>query len=412
MLLFQVSRTAKAAAEEIVWAKKGEMLPPEVLVKNVVNFKFDPKKTDFENVRAFVENGGLRTAPKATSGKTFGDVLYVPNDMAIKVGEKPINRQGKQVIEPVTLTIPAGLYTYSNDTEGAITLIPLDDPARQVNTLFQKSKSVPELKYSISLGSVRSGGKVMPNDEAVNFIKSAIQSTQWLFKNNPNMSVMVEKIMLLLYRGGKGLASVSEQNAAGIKALRTTAKSVMSGMTADNVADLAELIANSSTTMIKPFITEKEKSIAKDMLLLTQDAPCVIGLRVDYGKIYLNIYSGSKIPKIFRESDTFNPVVVHSFSFTDKASFPTAAGYRKEFTGPGGWLLSTEVDYDNPRAVWEGMRENQLRALYNSSERSLFIVRPRLFVVDVTIRPEEFNRMFEEALKGQNIAGMVPKKAG
>lgn len=407
MFLFQVSKTAKAPSD-IVFAKKGEMLPAEQLVKNVVSFKFDSKKSDFENVRAFVENGGLRTAPKSTSGKTFGDIIYVPNDAAIKVGDKPVNRGGRQVMEPVVLKLEHGLYTWSNDTEGAIKLISLDDPARQVNMLFQKTKSATESSFELAFGRVEKDGKMSVNADAVSFIKESIQSTQWLFKNNPNMSITVEKVMSLLYRGGKGRASASEQDEEGMKVLRNTAKSVMSSMTSDNMNELAGLLANSATPSV--IVKEELKSIAKDMVRLLQDSPKSIGLRVEYGKIYLNVYSGSRFPKAAANTDTFNPVVVHSFSLTDKTTFPTESGYRKEFTSPFG-LLGTEVDYDNPRAVWEGMHENQLRVIYNQSEGSLFVTRPRMFVIDVTIKPEEFDRSLREAVRLQDMSAMVPKKA-
>lgn len=378
-------------------------------MKNVVNFEFDSKLPDFENVRKFVENGGIRTASNATSGKTFGDVLFVSKDTQIKIGEKPINRGGRQVLEPVMKTIPAGLYTYANDTEGAITLIPLDDPGRQANTLFQKSITAPEQSYAISLGRVGKDSKISPQKENLDFLKTSIQSTQWLFGHNPNMSVMVEKITPLLYRGGTGVSAASEQDRKGQVALRNAGKSIMAGMTSDNVVELAELIANTAHTNPK-FMTPAEfKSIAKDMVRLSQDAPSAIGFRVDYGKIYLNVYSGTAFEKNSVGMDTRNPVVVHSFSFTDKATFPTESGYTKEFTGPLGWFLG-EVDYDNPRAVWERGREREMRALYNANDNSLVVTRPRYFVIDVTVRPEDFNGAFDEEVRLQGMRGLVPTK--
>jgi hypothetical protein len=400
MLVFQVAQKPQKSPK-LLSPAEGEPLTAEQVGQNMRNLDLvSLGKNNTERVRYYVEHGGIRTEPKQVSKKMFSNVLYISKDASFKVGEETVvDKNGRRVVRDKLEKVNAGLYVFSYDTEGGLTLRSLDDPKRAVK---------------ISIGASGEGLKSAPEEmslsrpEVVEFLRKAICDTQALFINkyNAEMAVFTEDATTRLYRGGSGKSLAEEQDKAALKMIKAAVRKTMAGMEEKDVKDLSNVLAAMTVTAIGISLGTYKSNIdqARRELLLANDRAerAVVSFSVLDGKLGMNFFMGTNFSG--GSDPTFNPIMLYRVTSTGAAetSFPTVRSYSRQYLGP-----YSGFDVDNRGMMGEQNMEDNFYRLYNAT-RSWWQKNSevKIFGVDLDVGPEFLNSYKDET----RVMKSVPKK--
>lgn len=369
------------------------------IVRNTSSFKFSGN--DAEDVRKFLENGGMyRTEKRPASKKDFASVLYFDRPAAFMVGtDNAASPAGGQKTVGQEITLAPGIYPFNYDTEAGLT-IRMSGSEKEMVQIAVKPSDPLNIANEPSV-------KVNVTNHAANLsaVKKAIESTISLYGSNPSaeMAVLMEMALDCLYRDGNRGRSAkfleSYQSDRGKLAAKETARSLMSNMEESAVRGNAGRIAGMTESWPAWIIAPNIEDTARREYLLTNST--VDNLLVSFeveGKrgLVAVVHNGTGFET---GSSSYNPVLQYRISGGNakgRVDFPNS--YDSEFRG-----FTDGRDYDNSSGQpSEQAREGvatEINQRATNTSRTDSPNEVKLFVVNINANSEDLLALFSDAYR-------------
>ncbi|MEM2138166.1 MAG: hypothetical protein QW568_03705 [Candidatus Anstonellaceae archaeon] len=366
------------------------------IVQNTASFKFTGN--DSEDVRRFLENGGMyRTEKRPASKKEFASVLYFEKPASFMTGtDNIVSSTGSQKTVGQDVKLAAGLYIFNYDTESGLTI-------RKMGS--EKEVLSVALKPNDQLGILSEGSsKLNVTTHSANLaaIKSAIASTVSLYKDQSNfeMATLMERTIDCLesYQSDRAKLSAKE-----------TVRRLMSFMEEGLVQELTKHIAFMAIPPLGLTFPATYHDMARRELLATNNT--VDNLLVSFevernvfglkNTIAMVVHSGTEFE---RGSAARNPILQYRIYGSNKAGkveFPN--DYEQQFCGP-----IDGYDYDNngnPFSIAqkkEDDREYMLTLLNQVVGGNFISFKPnevKLFVVRISANAGDLQAAFADSYR-------------
>ncbi len=387
-----------------------------VIVRNTSSFKFSGN--DAEDVRKFLENGGMyRTEKRPASKQEFASALYFEKETQFMVNTQNVvgstitGGGSGQSTKANYVKIKPGMYMFQYNTESGITIRMLGSDKEVVQVALKPQDQLAVLTEPSTEINVTSH----PANLAA--IKSAIESTISIYSDakNSEMAVLMEMSVDGLYRDGnlgrseKFLQAYQSDRAK--LAAKETVRSLMSFMEESAIRDISKDIAE---MRVSGFGVPSDTTVGmarREFLALnnTVDNELVSfevekGEKDKSGALVMVVHNGIEFEP---GCASYNPILQYRISGENKkgrVEFPN--NYEHQFSG-----MVDGPDFDNSggkRSVAgrsEDERESGMTDLYQigsqfpvslrSNEVKLFVVNISANVQDVLIAYSDAYRRHE-----------------
>jgi hypothetical protein len=389
----------------------------DAIVRATANYQVKDLAND---VRQFLENGGLRTEFKQVSAKKYSTVLFIREPANLKIGQSnKIEGGTSQTASDVMTTIPAGLYIFNYDTEGGLSLRPASwDPARLVSiALSQAPSSLSPEAYKINLAS-----KTDPN---LGMAKKWIEDTKAMYSINPTMASVMEGFIAECYPPKQDARimdtlrrlSVLEQaqNPQALGRAKDFVRGLMGNLEEKVVSNLSAMIADMSLTEFSTLttnlkITSRRDEARREMLLSNKPVTrMVVGFAPNENSgINMLVWKGT-ILSGDKNDAAHNPLLLYVIKATGKSEVEFPNIYSKKSRGP-----MAGPDYDNAKAIssafGEVPAENALTSAFRrQNDQGMFGQDVKIFPMLITVPEAELKKQIPDVKAPPQAKPQTPK---